>query len=399
MTSRLISRIFLSFITLTLIISAVYRQEIYRFYKVVTLFNEGVIAENFQTMSEIFPHKVINKGEQNFKFGISDLKIINQFEYNGQQMKVEDHLSNTYTTGFLVVKDDKIAYEDYWLGHSKDGLHISWSVNKSFVSALIGIAIEEGHIKSINDAVSDYVPLLKGTGYDGIPLKDVLQMSTGVRFNEDYAAFFSDINRMGRVIALGSSINEFAASLESEKASGQYHHYVSMDTQVLGMVLKEATGIAPAQYLEDKIWHKLGMRSNAKWLTDDYGMELVFGTINVTMRDYARFGRLYMRYGDWQGEQIVPKQWVIDSITPDEPHLMPGKNPLSSSIFGYGYQWWIPNEPQGDFMARGVYGQYIYINPEKNVIIVKNSADPFWRSGGEESLITIKMFQQIANSL
>ncbi len=258
-------------------------------------------------------------------------------------------------------------------------LNISWSVGKSFVSALVGIAIEEGYIESIQLPVSDYVPELKGTGYDGVSLKDVLQMSSGVRFNEDYDDFFSDIKRMGRVIAMGDSINEFAASLEREREPGTFNHYVSMDTQVIGMVLKATTGKDLSLYLEEKIWKTIGMQSDARWLIDDLGMELVFGTLNVTLRDYARFGRLYMNYGNWEGEQLVPKQWVIDSITPDAPHLMPGDYPLlSTRKMGYGYQWWIPEHPKGDFMARGVYGQYIYINPEKRVVIVKNSAYPQW---------------------
>jgi len=140
-------------------------------------------------------------------------------------------------------------------------LNISWSVGKSFVSALVGIAIEEGYIESIQIPVSDYVPELKGTGYDGVSLKDVLQMSSGVRFNEDYDDFFSDIKRMGRVIAMGDSINEFAASLEREREPGTFNHYVSMDTQVIGMVLKATTGKDLSLYLEEKIWKKIGMQS------------------------------------------------------------------------------------------------------------------------------------------
>jgi CubicO group peptidase (beta-lactamase class C family) len=224
-------------------------------------------------------------------------------------------------------------------------------------------------------------------------------MSSGVKFDEDYANFNSDINRMGRVIALGNSINEFAASLESERQSGTYHHYVSMDTQVLGMVLKTTTGKTPSAYLEEKIWKKIGMQSDAKWLVDDKDMELVFGTLNVTLRDYARFGRLYINHGNWDGEQIVPEQWVIDSVKPDSPHLMPGDNPLSNSKMGYGYQWWIPEQPKSDFMALGVYGQYIYVNPKKRVVIVKTSAFPHWKIGLETNSVIKAWFQYLAEYL
>jgi len=272
-------------------------------------------------------------------------------------------------------------------------------INLTAFTALRLIAIEEGYINDIHRPVSDFAHELKGTGYDGVPLKNVLQMSSGVFFNEDYADFNADINRMGRTVALGNSINEFAASLKSHRKSGEYHHYVSMDTQVLGMVLKNMVGKTPSAYLEEKIWKKIGMQSNAKWLVDDYDMELAFGTLNVTTRDYARFSRLYMNYGNWNGEQIVPENWVKDSVTPDAPHLQAGINPLSSSKMGYGYQWWIPEHPKGDFMALGVYGQHLYINPGKKVVIVKNSADSQWKSRQETNYAIAACFQNIAESL
>lgn len=373
--------------------------KIYGFYKVVTLFDEKNIVENFRSMHEIFPYRDVQRGESVFEFDTATQSLPEPFEYKGKTYNITELLEKTWTTGLIVVKDDKIVFEKYYRGNTKDTLNISWSVGKSFVSALIGIAIEEGYIDSINRYVSDYVPELKETGYDGVPLKDVLQMSSGVKFNEDYADFNSDINRMGRVIALCNSINEFAASLESERQSGTYHRYVSMDTQVLGMVLKTTTGKTPSAYLEEKIWKKIGMQSDAKWLVDDKDMELVFGTLNVTLRDYARFGRLYINHGNWNGEQIVPEQWIIDSVTPDSLHLMPGDNPLSNSKMGYGYQWWIPEQPKDDFMALGVYGQYIYVNPKKRVVIVKTSAFPHWKVGLETNSVIKAWFQYLAEYL
>jgi len=381
------------------IATGVFSREAYRLYKVVSLFNESAIVYNFQNMSEFFPFNRIDKGASNFQFLKKPQALIESVDFEGKTYSIRELLDSTATTGFLILKDDTIVHEEYSLGNSIDGLNISWSVNKSFVSALIGIAIEEGLINSVEDPVTQYVPMLKDTGYDGVSLKHVLQMSSGVKFDEDYAAFFSDINRMGRVIALGSSINEFAASLTSDKNPGEYHHYVSMDTQVLGMVLKNATGMAPSQYLEAKIWKKLGMRSHAHWLIDDQGMELAFGTLNVTVRDYARFGLLYLNRGRWLDQQIVPEQWVIDSVTPDAEHLKPGDNPRSSSRFGYGYQWWLPEDHQGDFLARGVYGQYIYINPEHKVVIVRTAANHKWRAGDKTNRVMVKMFQEIARSL
>ncbi len=374
-------------------------REIYRFYKVVTLFNEDQIVDNFRNMAGIFPFREVKREGPVFEFGSAPQPLPETFSYNDKDYNTRQMLKDTWTTGLIIIKDDKICFEEYYLGNTPDTHNISWSVGKSFVSALVGIALAEGKIKNINQPVSDIVPQLKGTGYDGVALKDVLQMSSGVQFNEDYADYGSDINRMGRTIALGSSINGFAASLESQRKPGTYHHYVSMDTQVLGMVLQQATGKSPSEYLQEKIWKKIGMQSDAKWVVDDFGMELVFGTLNVTLRDFARFGRLYLNNGNWNGEQVVPAQWVKDSTTPDAPHLQPGKNPLSSSRWGYGYQWWIPEHPKGDFMALGVHGQYIYVNPDNKVVIVKNSADPTWKSGQDRNYMVVEALQSIAEQL
>ncbi|MBW1899727.1 MAG: serine hydrolase [Deltaproteobacteria bacterium] len=371
--------ILLTLIAFSAVISGCSANKIKRLWKVMYLFDEDSIVENFRGMPEMFPYHEIHRGENVFEFEEALQDLPETFEHNGKTYNIEELLENTWTTGLIVIKDDKIRFEKYYRGNTRDTLNISWSVGKSFVSALFGIAIEEGYIKGVDVPVSDYAPELKGSGYDGVPLKHILQMSSGVRFDEDYKAFFSDINRMGRVVAMGDSINEFAASLESEREPGTYHHYVSMDTQVLGMVLKNTTGKTPSQYLEEKIWKKIGMHSNAKWLVDEMDMELVFGTLNVTLRDYARFGRLYMNHGNWNGE--------------------PGDNPLSNTKMGYGYQWWIPENPKGDFMALGVYGQYIYVNPAKQMVIVKNSAFPQWKIGLETNDVVKAWFQHLAEKL
>ena len=377
-----------------------FRREVFRLYKVVYLFEPDVIAKNFRSMSEFFPHHTVSRGGVVYEFKSAPRPLPATYRYEGEERNVMDFLQRTSTTGFLVLKNDAIAYEQYWNGHTPDTLHISWSVGKSFVSALFGIAIAEGYIASVEDPVTKYAPELKGTGYDGVRIKDVLQMSSGVGFNEDYGDFNSDINRMGRVIALGDSIGSFVASLKNERPPGTYHHYVSMDTQVLGMIVRNATGKPLARYLSEKIWSRIGMQSDAAWIVDDMGMELAFGTLNATLRDYARFGRLHLRNGDWNGEQIVPSAWVHDSITPDAPHLQPGENPASSNRLGYGYQWWIPEYRDGnDYSAIGVYGQFIYVNPARSVVIVKNSSFADYTRVPDCEPETLEMFQAIARAM
>lgn len=381
-------------------LGAIYHKEIKRLYNVFILFEANVIVENFRSLETIFDYKVIHKGETTYEFGRAEKVLPKTYEYNGETKEIAKFLEDTWTTGMIVIVDDKIAFEEYYLGNTEESKAISWSVAKSFVSALMGIAIDEEHIKDITDPVIDYVPMLKGTGYDNVSIKDVLQMSSGIRFNEDYFDFFSDINRMGRVIALNLSLDKFVASLESEREPGTYNHYVSMDTQVLGMVLREATGQDLSSYLEEKIWKKIGMESDAYFLTDGDGMELAFGGLNVVLRDYARFGRLYLNGGNWNGEQIVPAGWVKASVTPDAPHLMPGENPASDWVLGYGYQWWIPENPEGDFLGIGVYHQFLYVHPKLNVVIAKTSAYAHYDVDGfEKELETIAVFRAIAKGL
>lgn len=370
---------------------------IQRLYYVLNLFEAPSIVENFRTMGDKFDSRTIHRGPDVFYFK-RDIKTLPEtYTYKGKQKSVRSFIDHSGTTGLVVVKDDAILFEQYYRGNAESSKVISWSVAKSFVSALIGIAVSEGLIKDINQPVTDYVPSLKKSGYNGVSIKNVMQMSSGVLFNEDYADFNSDINKMGRYFALNMPLADFVASLKPDKTPGTFHHYVSMDTQVLGMVLREATGKNLCEYTEEKLWKPLGMESDAYWLIDSSGMEGAFAGLNVTLRDYARFGRLYLKKGNWNGKQIVPEAWVKASVTPDAPHLLPGKRPNATSVLGYGYQWWIPENSDGEFLAIGVYGQAIYIYPRYNIVIAKTSAyEDYNKDGDAMEIESIEMFRAIA---
>ena len=371
----------LGFLLVVIVLLVIYQKNLVRLYTAITLYDEDKITENFLSMYQSFNATVIPASTTPFQFPQKQQALPSTVDYKNSPMELEGFLNDSGTTGLLVLKDGNIAYENYWLGHAQDKQHISFSVAKSFVSALMGIAIEEGHIESIQQAVTEYVPELAGTGYDGVRIKDVLQMSSGVAFNEDYGDFNSDINRFSRATALGTSLDEFSASLVREREPGSYHHYVSIDTQVLGMVLTRSTGQSLTRYLSEKIWQPLGMEHQAYWLADDFDMELALGGLNVSLRDYAKLGWLFLNKGAWTNQQgvtkqIVPAQWVVDSTTADSPHLVAGENnPASSSSFGYGYQWWLPLGAEDEFAAQGIYHQYIYVDPDQNLVIVKNSAN------------------------
>jgi len=168
--------------------------------------------------------------------------------------------------------------------------------------------------------------------------------------------------------------------LPRENAPGTYLRYNSMDTQVLGMVLRHATGMSLAAYLATKLWQPLGMQDDAYYLTDRHRVEFAAGGLNATLRDWARFGLLYAHHGSWHGVQIVPAEWVRASITPDAPQLMPGRRASSTEIWGYGYQWWIP-DLEGEQLAVGVFNQFIYVNPRQGLVIAKSSANHTYGTG------------------
>lgn len=378
------------------------REQLTRLYNVITLFDEAKIVENFRHMDRAFETRPVKRSGPVFEFQQgAPMELPESFTWKGQTFETLPYLERTGASGLIVIKDDAVRYEQYWLGNEPSTKWISWSMAKSITSALFGIAVAEGHIDSIMDPVTKYVPELAGSGYDGVPIKHVLQMSSGIRFDETYGDFGSDINRMGRALALGTPLIEFIATLQNEREPGTYNHYVSMDTQVLGQVLMNATGKSLAQLTEEKLWSKIGVESDAYWMLDGTGTELAFGGFNATLRDYARFGRLYLNKGNWNGEQIVPAPWVHDSVTPDAPHLMPGENnPASNWVLGYGYQWWVPIDPDGEFLALGVYIQMLYIYPKERLIIARTSAYPEYNTDGDAvELQGIELFRAIAAKL
>jgi len=334
------------------------------------------IEDTFINMDQYFDFKTVSKSDRPFTFSRrSNESLPEIFTHNGVEFNTMDFLDSSYTQGFLVLQNDTIVYENYWRGQTETTRHISWSMAKSVISALLGIAQEEGHMGSVDKNVEEYLPELIGSGYEGVKVKDVLQMSSGVKFNEDYADQESDINRWFRAFAFGESQDEFAASLVNEREPGTYNHYVSINTHVLGMILVRTTGKSVAQYFKEKLWDPIGAEHDAYWLKDNEGMEMALGGLNATLRDYAKVGRLFLNKGMWDGKQLVPESWVNESLNMDAEHVTPMSKNSAHPETGYGYQWWIPPGDDGEFWARGVFNQYIYINPTTKTVIVKNSAN------------------------
>ncbi len=379
--------------------AAYYRENLVRLYHVNTLFDEDKIVANFGSMKDLFKWVVVKRSGEAVPLIENKRELAQSYQFGGNQKRVADWLDQTKTTSLLVIQDGKIAYEDYRLGTRAEDKRISWSMAKSFLSAMFGTAVVDGRIKSLDDAVDVYVTSLKGTVYEGVTIRNVLNMASGVKFDENYEAFGSDINKMGRVLGLGGSMDDFARSLAArERKQGVQRQYTSIDTHILAMVLRAVTGKDLAALMEETLWSKLGVEDDAYYVTDGYGVAFALGGLNMRTRDYARFGLMMLEGGRLNGQQIIPAEWIQESTKNTAPKVAQATDRL-----GYGYQWWVPGNADGEFFALGIYGQYIYVNRPAKTVIVKTSAHrDFDNDGTGGSLIeeeTIEMFRAIAAGL
>jgi len=352
--------------------------KIQRLKTVNSLFDADKIVHNFSHMNEAFFYHELASSPDVFAWPEAPQDLPDTVVINGETKKLAPLLEVLDTTALVIIKDGTLIFEDYYKGTDKNDLRISWSMAKSFTSGLFGAVLVNGQIKSLDETVETYVPTLKGTAYEGTTIRNVMNMSSGVRFNEDYIDPKSDINKMGRVLGLGGSMDDFAATLKARQFEpGTNWQYVSIDTHVLAMVLRAATGKSLHTLFNETYSANLGFGRAPYFLTDGEDVAFALGGLNLRTRDYAKFGQLFLQDGQWAGKdgemkQVIPSGWVSTSTQHSAPAL-------SERGVGYGYQWWVPMPQEGnftgDFFAVGVYGQYIYINPNLGIVIAKNAAD------------------------
>ena len=281
------------------------------------------------------------------------------FSAQGVTMTVEEYLTRQRVGGLLVVKDGNIVYERYGLGNTPDTRWISFSVSKSVVAMLIGAAIKDGYIESVDEKVTDYLPRLKGSVYDQSSIRNLLQMASGVAWNEDYADPDSDV---AQATYETLALYDYLADKPREAKPGDKFNYNTAETNLAGTLLRSAIGNNLSTYLTEKIWRPFGMEGDALWnLTEPGGGEFGGCCINATLRDYARLGLFALNDGQLaDGTQVLAPGWMKESTTP------------SKGFAGYGYFWWLSES--GAYEASGIFGQGIHINPEHNVVIAIHSA-------------------------
>jgi CubicO group peptidase (beta-lactamase class C family) len=300
------------------------------------------------------------------------------YTFHNSRHSLDDYFKRNFVTGFLVLHNDQIIVEKYFHEADQKSRFVSQSLSKSVVSILVGAAVEEGAIKSVEDPVTKYLPYLSESGYRNVTVKNLLQMSTGVDYSENYRDPKSGAALIGAALLTGNpSFEKYAQSIRPTKTPpGSKFEYQSINTQVLGLLLEKVTGKRLNAYAQEKLWSKIGAESDAFFYeSKKQPNTCAFACFNATVRDYARVGMMMLQGGVLGGRRVVSSAWVHDSTTPDAPYLKP-KPSGPEGGYGYAYQWWVPPGNDGVFMGLGIYGQCIYVNPTRHVVIVQTSAWP-----------------------
>ncbi|CAN5311487.1 serine hydrolase [soil metagenome] len=311
---------------------------------------------------KIFASRPLYASDKPFRFINASGKgiLTDSISYGGHVQHLDKFMEDHNTVAFLVIRNDSMLYEKYYNHYNRESYVASFSMAKSFTSALIGAAIADGFIKSVKDPVTDYIPELLGKGFEAVTLEHILKMTSGLKFKESYWSPFGK----AAVYYYTEDLRKQIGKLKLKHYPGTTFDYKSGNTQLLGLVLERATHKTVTQYMQEKVWEPIGMEYDANWSLDrkDTGLEKTFCCLNARALDFAKFGRLYLNKGNWNGKQVLPAAYITESVKVDT---------TVGSVPYYQYQWWLPNPGDGSFCAVGILGQYIFVDPSQNLIIVR----------------------------
>jgi len=319
-------------------------------------------AVGYRNIEKIFPVRTVSRGVSGVPGAKRELPRAGggfdvAYDYQNKHWNTDAFMKENRVSGLLVVKDGRIVLERYGLGRKAGDRWTSFSVGKSVTSTLVGAAIADGHIKSLDAQVTTFLPELKGSAYDGVTVRDLITMRSGVKWNEDYADPKSDVNSF-----YGKPIVDYMKKLPRAHPPGTHFNYDTGETNLAGVLVARAVHKHLADYLSERIWSKIGAEQDAAWMIDRGGDELGGCCISMTLRDTARFGLFFME----GGHGVLPKDWVAQASSKQTPSDFAG--------LGYGYFWWIHDD--GTYEALGIFGQSIFIAPKEKLVIVTNSAWP-----------------------
>jgi len=329
-----------------------------------------------RTMSEALPTRTVSRGGAIAQWVESprDLASV-AYEHGGMRHTFAEFLERNHTHGIVVLHRGALVFERYFDGSDDGSRFTSWSVAKSVTATLVGMALAEGRIRSLDDTLETYIPALRGTAYDGVTIEQALRMRSGVAFTEEYTEGGSDIASYMRssVIEQAASADTLAAGFPRAADPGSVFNYNTAETQILGWLVRSVTQKSHAAYLEEKLWRPLGMEHDATLVLDrpgPDGVELAGCCLNAALRDWARIGQLYLQDGVWRGKRLLAEGWVARSTSPN----------ADADSF-YGYQWWLFGN--GRYSAEGVHGQFIFVDPARDLVVAKASV---WPDAWDEAL-------------
>ncbi|MFS2317818.1 serine hydrolase domain-containing protein [Maricaulis sp. D1M11] len=348
---------------------------------------------SFRSMRDIFPYRTIRTGENPQNLPENTVNATVSYAWDGTTKTVEDWLLESDSSGLVVLHNGEIVHETYV--HGSDALthNTSWSVGKSYVATLIAMAMHDGLIDNLDQMAGEFAPQFAGTDYGNTSLRHLLMMSAGVDFNENYADPDSDIRELflGTHI-FGRDVDTMVAAVERDRAPGEDLHYVSANTHVLSAVVRAVYDDTLAAIVERKIWQPLGMVEPAEWnqnIAGPRGKAIGYCCLNATTRDYARFGQFYLQDGVWDGERHLPEGWVRQATRPNADFQEAGPDSVYQGR-GYGLHFWVPEGHDGEYFMAGVYGQYVWVDERRNIVIARNAADQAWGRRTAESFAAMR---------
>jgi CubicO group peptidase (beta-lactamase class C family) len=322
----------------------------------------------FRQMEKLAPTNAIQAGDDVHQFGQgAPLKI---------GVDLDAYMLHQRTAGLIIIQDNKIRLEKYGLGYDAAGRWTSFSVAKSLTSTLVGAALRDGYIKSLDDKVTVYIPDLRGSAYDDVTVRQLLMMTSGVKWNEDYTDPKSDVALFGiHKAEPGVDVTvSYMRKLPREAPAGTKWVYKTGETNLIGVLVSSATKKTLSAYLSEKIWKPYGMAQDAVWITGSTGHEISGCCVSASLQDYARFGQFILDGAVAGGKRVVHDDWLAAATTKQADIAQPGR--------GYGYQWWTNDD--GSFAAQGIFGQGIFIDPKRRLVIATNGN---WKLANDDATV------------
>ena len=318
--------------------------------------------EGFKNIRELLPTRIINKSDYplSLSYGLDDFSDIS-YRYKNNTYTIQDYINKFKVGGLIILRNGKILHEEYNFGNNQESRWISFSVTKSVTSMLLGAAIKDGFIKNVEEPVVTYLPHLIDSSYRDVTIKQVLHMSSGIKWNEDYTDPYSDVSLASGLNSL--ELYSYLNKLGKSSNPGEKFNYNTGEANLIGGIVRSAIGNNLSTYLEQKIWKPFGMEHDAYWVLDnDYSLELGGCCINATLRDYSRIGLFAMNKGiTREGIAVLPTNWIDESTNP------------SNNLKYYGYQWWLDGPEYESFYADGIFGQFIWIDPSSKIVVAMQS--------------------------